>query len=86
MQFKQRRILKINYPSNKLLNNLFSKHQDSVKTLTFNDLICSDETCNFFFKEGQSWIVDTMHANPITFSSDELRSIFNKKIENLIKK
>ena len=78
--------LKINYPSNKVLNNLVSKHQDSVKTLTFNDLICSDETCNFFFKEGQSWIVDTMHANPITFSSDELRSIFNKKIENLIKK
>jgi len=75
-------LLKQNYEGF-VLKNLISTHRDKYHSFSLNDLICPNENCNFFFKSGQSWIVDNFHANPITISDSKIRNYFKNYINNI---
>lgn len=66
-----------------VLKNLISTHKGKYHLFSLNNLICPNENCNFFFKSGQSWIVDNFHANPITISDSKIRNYFKNYINNI---
>jgi peptidoglycan/LPS O-acetylase OafA/YrhL len=51
--------------SSLLLEKLKDSNND-IYIYDFNETVCKNKKCNFFFKKDQSFVIDTIHLNPIT--------------------
>jgi len=76
-------LLEKNFEVNLMLRNLISKNKGKYYLFNLNNLICPNKNCNFFYKNGQSWITDKFHANPITMSDFEVRNYFKNYINKI---
>jgi peptidoglycan/LPS O-acetylase OafA/YrhL len=51
--------------SSRLLEKLKDSNKD-IYIYDFNGTVCKKKKCSFFFKKDQSFVIDTIHLNPIT--------------------
>ena len=65
-------------------NHLLEKLKNTKKNIyifDFNETVCRNEMCDFFFSKGQSFVIDGLHVNPITsISLQKFFKIFIDKI------
>ena len=66
--------------STRLLQKLKDSNND-IYIYDFNDTVCKNRICNFFFKKDQVFVIDTIHLNPIT--SISLQSPFKIFIDKI---
>jgi peptidoglycan/LPS O-acetylase OafA/YrhL len=66
--------------SSRLLEKLKDSNKD-IYIYNFNGTVCKNKICNFFFKKNQSFVIDTIHLNPIT--SIDLQSSFKIFIDKI---
>ena len=76
-------LLKKNFEVNLMLRNLISKNKGKYYLFNLNNLICPNKNCNFFYKNGQSWIVDKFHANPVTMSDFKIIDYFKNYMDKI---
>jgi peptidoglycan/LPS O-acetylase OafA/YrhL len=67
-----------NLEKSNLLLKKIRNHRKNIYIFDFNNTVCKDKACKFFFKKDQSFVIDTLHMNPIT--SINLQKFFKKFI------
>jgi peptidoglycan/LPS O-acetylase OafA/YrhL len=73
----------INHEANLIIKNLITTNNKKFYFFSLNHLICPNKICNFFFKNGISWLNDPVHANPRVLLDLEIRNYFKNEIDKL---